>query len=88
MPEMEEFAFVLDYLVSGRPDEKAYHKSPLVISIGSEEFKLLELIPKNNAVISVKGRKTWIGPASVTGNKLFYVCSGFGCYFYDGHRRP
>lgn len=60
MPEMEEFAFVLDYLVSGRPDEKAYHKSPLVISIGSEEFKLLELIPKNNAVISV-GEKVYIG---------------------------
>lgn len=69
---LEEYAYVLDYLVSGRPEEKAYHKTPLVISIGSEEFKLLELIPKNNAVISI-GEKVYIGKNQEFRTKIMSV---------------
>ncbi len=72
MSEMEEYAYVLDYLVSGRPEEKAYHKSPLVLSIGEQEFKLLELIPKNNAVISV-GERVYIGKTPELRTKILSV---------------
>ncbi len=69
---LEEYAYVLDYLASGRLDEKAYHKTPLVISIGSDEFKLLELIPKNNVVISV-GEKVYIGKNQEFRKKIMSV---------------
>lgn len=57
---MEEYAFVLDYLPQGRADDRGYRKTPLVIAIGEYEFKLLEIIPKQNTVITV-GEKIYIG---------------------------
>jgi putative nucleotide binding protein len=72
MPGMEEYAYVLDYLASGRPDDKSYHKSPIVLSIGEEEFKLLELVPKNNAVMSV-GEKVYIGKSPELRTKILSV---------------
>ncbi len=57
---MEEYAYVIDYLPQGRPEEKGYHHTPIVEAIGEDEFKLLELIPKPNAVFAV-GDKIYIG---------------------------
>lgn len=57
---MEEYAYILDYLPQGRPDDKSYHKTPLLLAVGDDEFKLLELIPKTNAVVSV-GERVYIG---------------------------
>ncbi len=57
---MEEYAYVLDYLPQGRPEEKGYHHTPVVEAIGEDEFKLLELVPKQNAVFAV-GDKIYIG---------------------------
>lgn len=57
---MEEYAYVLDYLPQGRTDEKGYRKTPIAIAVGETEFKLLEIIPKQNAVITV-GEKIYIG---------------------------
>ena len=39
---MEEYAYVLDYLPQGRPDDRSYRSSPVVLAIGETEFKLLE----------------------------------------------
>ncbi len=57
---MEEYAYILDYLPQGRADDKSYHKTPLLLAVGDDEFKLLELIPKQNAVVSV-GERVYIG---------------------------
>lgn len=57
---MEEYAYVLDYLPQGRTDDKSYHKTPLLLAVGDDEFKLLELIPKQNAVVAV-GERVYIG---------------------------
>lgn len=57
---MEEYAYVLDYLPQGRTDEKGYRKTPIAIAVGETEFKLLEIIPKQNTVIAV-GEKIYIG---------------------------
>ena len=56
----EEYSVILDYLPQGRPDDRGFHKTPVVLSIGENEFKLLELIPKQNAIITV-GDKIYIG---------------------------
>ena len=57
---VEEYAYVLDYLPQGRSDDRSYKKTPILIAIGEDEFKLLELIPKNNAIFSV-GDRIYIG---------------------------
>ena len=69
---MEEYAIVLDYLPQGRPDDKSYHKTPLLIAIGDEEFKLLELIPKQNAVITI-GERLYIGKNMEMRSKIISV---------------
>ncbi|MHB1492299.1 MAG: DUF655 domain-containing protein [Thermoplasmataceae archaeon] len=69
---MEEFAIVLDYLPQGRSEDRNYRKEPLVLAIGETEFKLLELIPKNNAVIAV-GEKVYIGKDQAKREKIISV---------------
>ncbi|MGC8610345.1 MAG: DUF655 domain-containing protein [Thermoplasmata archaeon] len=57
---MEEYAYVLDYLPQGRLEEKSFKRTPLVLAIGESEFKLFELIPKINVMISI-GERIYIG---------------------------
>lgn len=46
--EMEEYAWVLDYLPYGYPDDKrpVYQKKAIVQAIGEKKFALIEAIPK------------------------------------------
>ena len=69
---MEEFAIVLDYLPQGRSEDRNYRKEPLVLAMGETEFKLLELIPKNNVVIAV-GEKVYIGKDQGKRDKIISV---------------
>ena len=69
---MEEFAYVLDYLPQGRADDKSYHKTPLAIAVGETEFKLLELIPKTNAIITI-GERIYIGKEQEKRDKVMSV---------------
>ncbi|MCL4357259.1 MAG: DUF655 domain-containing protein [Candidatus Thermoplasmatota archaeon] len=57
---MDDFAYVLDYLKQGRTSDHNFHKTPLVIIIGETEFKFLEAIPKENAILTV-GDRVYIG---------------------------
>ncbi len=57
---MEDYAYVLDHMPHGRPDSKRFHPSPVALAIGELEFKLLELIPKEGAVIQI-GDRVYIG---------------------------
>ncbi|BAB59458.1 hypothetical protein [Thermoplasma volcanium GSS1] len=69
---MEEYAYVLDYLPQGRPDDRSYRMNPLVLAIGESEFKLLELIPKPNEIITV-GEKVYIGKNPEMRKKILSV---------------
>jgi putative nucleotide binding protein len=57
---MEEYARVLDYMPSGHPDSKRFKREPLVLALGEGEFKLLELVPKDDASITI-GDRLYIG---------------------------
>lgn len=69
---MEEFAYVLDYLPQGRAEDKSYHKTPLALAVGETEFKLLEIIPKPNAVIAI-GDRIFIGKDQAKRDKVLSV---------------
>ena len=57
---MEDYAYILDHMPHGRPDSKRFHPSPVALGIGEHEFKLLELIPREGAVIQI-GDRVYIG---------------------------
>lgn len=69
---MEEYVYVLDYLPQGRTEDKGYKKTPLMIVIGEVEFKLLEVIPKNNVVVAV-GERIYIGRSPELRQKVLSV---------------
>jgi len=60
---MEEYAYILDYLPQGVPSAGFGKKEPVCYALGSEEFKLFELIAKPNAAVVI-GDKTFIGKDS------------------------
>lgn len=69
---MEEYAYVLDYLPQGRADDKSYHKTAIVLAVGETEFKLLEIIPKANAVMAI-GDRIYIGKEQERRDKVMSV---------------
>ncbi|HEY9245910.1 MAG TPA: DUF655 domain-containing protein [Candidatus Methanoperedens sp.] len=60
--EKEEYAYVLDYLPYGRPDDNRpmYQKKPLAQGIGETHFVLMEMIPKENVIPRAQD-KVYIG---------------------------
>lgn len=57
---MEEYAYILDYLPQGHPESRKFKKEPIAYGVGDTEFKLLELLPKQNASLVV-GDRVYIG---------------------------
>ncbi len=57
-------AIVLDVLLKGHPDDPRppFKREPIIQAIGLEQFKLLELVPKNNVTIQLYD-KVYIGDA-------------------------
>jgi putative nucleotide binding protein len=51
-PQSEDWAYVLDYLPYGSPEDSRplHQKKPLVQSVGESHFVLMELMPKEGAV--------------------------------------
>ena len=56
---MEEYAYILDFLPSGRPDDPKA-RGPLAYALGAEHFVLFELVPRAGASLLV-GDKVYIG---------------------------
>jgi len=58
----EENAIVLDVLMKGHPDDPRppFKREPIIQAMGIEQFKLLELVPKLNAIIDLH-EKVYIG---------------------------
>lgn len=56
---MEDHAYILDYLPSGRPDERD-RRGPVAYGVGEKDFVLFELIPKEGVNLLV-GDRVYIG---------------------------
>jgi len=69
---MEDYAYVLDYLADGRPDDKGYKHESLVLALGEDELKLFELIPKQNSSIMI-GERVYIGKELEEREKVKHV---------------
>ncbi|MCK4444747.1 MAG: DUF655 domain-containing protein, partial [Thermoplasmata archaeon] len=50
---MEDYAHILDYLPQGRHEGGRITKEPVAYALGEDEFKLFELIPKENATLVI-----------------------------------
>ncbi len=61
-PQSEDWAYVLDYLPYGSPEDSRplHQKKPLVQSVGESHFVLMELIPKEGAVPEIQD-KVYLG---------------------------
>ena len=57
---MEDYAYILDYLIQGHPDNRKFKREPISYALGESEFKLLELVPKPNANLQI-GDRIYIG---------------------------
>ncbi len=57
-------AIVLDVLIKGHPEDQRppFKREPIIQAMGIEQFKLLELVPKNNVEIELHD-KVYIGDA-------------------------
>lgn len=53
---MENFAYVLDYLPTGRQTERGYHREPLALALGEDELKLFEIVPKAGTALTIGAR--------------------------------
>ena len=60
MDEFDDYAYILDILPQGRLEEKIYKRVPLALAIGEKNLKLLELVPKQGAVLTI-GDRVYIG---------------------------
>jgi len=69
---MEDFAYILDYLASGLPDQRRFRREPVAYSIGDSEFKILELTPKPGITLNV-GEKVYIGKEMEKREKIAHV---------------
>lgn len=52
---MEDFAYILDYLPKGRPDDPR-RRDPVAYGLGEKNFVLLELVPRPNVTMLVGDR--------------------------------
>lgn len=57
---MEDYAYILDFLARGRPDDRKFKKEPVVYAVGEQEFKLFELIPKPGVNLMI-GDRVYLG---------------------------
>jgi len=57
---LEDYARILDYLPQGLPDEKMFKREPVAYALGEDQFKLFELVPKQDAKLAV-GDRVYIG---------------------------
>lgn len=69
---MEDYALILDYLPQGLPTDKSFKREPLAYAIGESEFKLFELIPKPDAIITI-GDRVYIGKEPNLRDKIIHV---------------
>lgn len=68
---MEEYAYILDFLPRGRPDNPR-SKDPLAYAVGERHFVLLELVPKPDASLIV-GDRVYVGKEPALKDRMDHV---------------
>jgi putative nucleotide binding protein len=53
---VENYAYILDYLPTGRSTEHGFHREPVALGLGEGELKLLEILPKPGVPLTVGAR--------------------------------
>lgn len=69
---MEDYARIIDYLPQGHPSEKGFKKEPVAYGVGEVEFKLFELVPKSDVIITM-GDRVYIGKETSQRDKVAHV---------------
>jgi len=69
--DMEDFAYILDYLPQGHP-QRGFKREGLALALGEDEFKLFELIPKPDAELTV-GERVYVGKDIENRLKILHV---------------
>ncbi|MEM3852248.1 MAG: DUF655 domain-containing protein, partial [Methanomassiliicoccales archaeon] len=69
---MEDYAYILDYLPQGSPSERGFKHEPVAYAVGSDEFKLFELVPKPGVTL-MPGDKVYIGKEMEKRDKIIHV---------------
>lgn len=69
---MESFAYILDYLPTGRQTDRGYHKEPVALAIGESELKLFELVPRTGVALST-GTRVALVPQEGVPNPVDHV---------------
>jgi putative nucleotide binding protein len=69
---LEDYAYILDYLPQGLPDEHRFKREPIAFGLGESEFKILELIPKDNSPLDI-GERVYIGKDMDHRDKILHV---------------
>lgn len=68
---MEDYAYVLDFLPRGRPDNPR-SKEPVAYAVGERNFILLEVVPKHDAALLV-GDRVYLGKEPPLKDKIDHV---------------
>jgi putative nucleotide binding protein len=69
---MESYAYVLDYLPSGRQSDRGYTRLPLAYGLGETELKLLEIVPRANTPL-VPGQRIALLPVGAVAPPIDHV---------------
>ncbi len=69
---MERYAYILDYLPTGRQTERGFHREPLALAIGEDELKLFELVPRPGVSL-VPGMRVALAPVENTPSPIDHV---------------
>ncbi|MEW5937786.1 MAG: DUF655 domain-containing protein [Candidatus Thermoplasmatota archaeon] len=69
---MEDYAYILDFLPQGLPDDKRFRREPMAYAIGEDRFKLFELTPKPNKTLIV-GERVYIGKDAQRRKEILHV---------------
>jgi len=60
---------VLDFLPKGRGDVPPHKRHPVVYGLGENQFTILELVPKKDAIFTI-GERIFVGKDPVKRNKI------------------
>ena len=70
---MEDYAYVLDVLIEGRPDSKRrFRREPVVYGLGIKEFKIFDMKPVPEATINI-GDRCYIGKETEERTQIDHV---------------
>ena len=69
---LEDYAYILDFLPQGIPNNRRFKREPIAFGLGESEFKILELIPTEGVNLQI-GDRVYIGKDLEKRDKVLHV---------------